>query len=92
MVTYETKVGRISDGHANYREGYEWTGVCTCGFASYGWPEEEQAQMRIDSHLVEHNTGELMPPKEEVEALTPDKFAGAPAPTPESVPLWSEVH
>jgi len=68
------KVGTLSEGHELYREGYEYVGLCRCTYFSAGWPTEEQALMRIEAHNNEHKTGELMPDKSEVEALTPDKF------------------
>lgn len=86
-----TKVGKIDSEHPQYREGYEWTFVCACGYASFGWPTKKQAELRKEHHLAEHensakvrellDSGDiegaqkyLMPPREEVEALTPDKF------------------
>lgn len=75
----KTKVGKLDSKHPAFREGYEYGGVCECGYFSFGWPLKKQAQMRLDAHKNEHETGEEMPSKDEVEAITPDKFK-APAP------------
>ncbi|HET7713266.1 MAG TPA: hypothetical protein VFK94_02210 [Patescibacteria group bacterium] len=74
------------------REGYQWTGLCFCGYISTGWPTQEQAQLRIDQHSHEHNTGEEMPDKAEVEQLTPEKFLPGEGGTPrEPNPLWGQM-
>jgi hypothetical protein len=70
----QTKVGKLDSDHPVFREGYEWGGVCECGYFSLGWPLKKQAKMRIDSHVEEHETGDLMPDRKEVEDLTPGKF------------------
>lgn len=87
----EVKVGKLSTEHPNIREGYEYTGVCACGYFSMGWPTKKQAKLRMDAHTLEHETGELMPDKSEVEALTPDKFAGPTVDDADRSPLWDEV-
>lgn len=82
-LVYPTKVGNLKPGRAagfDIREGYGWTAICACGFTSTGWPTRKQAKIREEQHITEHSTGEPMPDKAEVEALTPKKFAtGGPA-------------
>jgi hypothetical protein len=67
-------------------EGYQYAAVCMCGYASAGWPLKKQASLRMESHKLEHETGEEMPDKADVEALTPEKFKA------ENIPLqtWDE--
>jgi hypothetical protein len=57
-----------------------------CGFASVGWPTKKQATIRKEHHSYEHETGEEMPDKRDVEALTPEKFKA------ENIPLqtWED--
>lgn len=91
----QAKVGKLNDKHPSYREGYEFSFVCECGFFSLGWPTKKQATIRKDQHLLEHEKGKdaIMPPKEEVEALTPDKFRpGNVQPDAQRSPLWDEVN
>jgi hypothetical protein len=79
-LTYPTKVINLPPGKAGpfeVREGFQYAAVCACGFTSTGWPMKKQAESRRKSHEVEHETGEVMPDKAEVEALTPDKFQSA---------------
>jgi len=91
-----TKVGNLKPGRAagfDIQEGYGWTGICYCGFVTTGWPTRKQAKIRINQHTLEHENPEnLMPPKEDVEALTPKAFR------PENFrqqnsepPLWGEM-
>lgn len=91
----KTKVGKLDSSHPIFREGYEWGGVCECGFFTLGWPLKRQAQGRINAHVNEHETGELMPDREEMESLTPGKFA-APAPTDadkvDSSGVWEAIN
>lgn len=49
-----SKVGVLQEDHPMYREGYKFTSVCECGFASFGWPTEEQATERNTQHQSEH--------------------------------------
>jgi hypothetical protein len=70
-------------------EDCNWTGLCMCGYISTGWPTKKQAKLRIDSHTNEHVTGEEMPDKAEVEALTPGKFKGSDR--PDAPPLWGHM-
>lgn len=91
-----TKVGNFLAGKAagfNIREGYGWTGVCYCGFVTTGWPTRKQAKIRIDQHSDEHADPEkIMPPKEEVEALTPGKFEpGSGLQANSEPPLWGQM-
>jgi hypothetical protein len=74
-------------------EGYQFTAVCMCGFASVGWPMKKQATLRMNHHKEEHATGEEMPDKSEVEALTPDAFKSEnlPLQTWEDHPLIGEM-
>jgi hypothetical protein len=90
-MALKTKVGKLSANHPLYREGYEHTAVCECGWVSFGWPTKKQATERHDAHAQEHKNAPkirelldagdvkaaqklMMPPKEETEAKTPDKF------------------
>lgn len=86
------KVGNFPEGKAagfNFREGYGWAAICYCGFVSMGWPTKKQATLRKEHHAHEHETGEEMPDKSEVEALTPDKFGTNVGPAVEKEPpLW----
>lgn len=50
-----TKVGVLNEDHPMYREGFDHTAVCECGFASFGWPTVEQAQLRSEQHQNEHD-------------------------------------
>jgi hypothetical protein len=90
-----TKVARLpvellhSYGFKGVHEDNTCTGVCQCGYITTGWPTEQQAQIRIDSHSNEHDTGEEMPDKAEVEALTPDAFK--PYDGPETPSLFGEM-
>jgi hypothetical protein len=84
-----TKVGKMPDGGPySLREGYTWTGICLCGFVTTGWPLRKLAQTRIDHHSNEHATGELMPPKEEVEQLSPRHFPPVDEVLPSRPTLW----
>ena len=86
-----TKVGKMPPkGPYNLREGYEWTGICLCGYVTTGWPTKKQATKRIAQHTAEHLYGELMPDKSEVEQLTPKLFPPVEEPLPSSKepPLW----
>lgn len=43
-------------------EGYD--AICRrprCGWVSYAWPTEAQADMRLLEHEIEHRTGEAAP-------------------------------
>jgi hypothetical protein len=70
----KTKVGKYDPNLPVWREGYEYGAVCECGWFTYGWPLKKQAKLRIDQHTEEHETGQLMPDRAEVESLTPGKF------------------
>jgi hypothetical protein len=108
----KTKVGKVPADHPQFRKDYEFTGVCECGFASFGWPTKKQAELRMQHHTSEHenaaqirqhlDNGEIdkanelmMPPKEEVEAMTPKMF---PVRDPRAVSaedtnnLWDQVN
>lgn len=50
-----SKVGVLQEDHPMYREGYTFTSVCECGFASFGWPTSEQANERNTQHQAEHD-------------------------------------
>lgn len=52
------KVGRLSEDHPLYRDGYPFTFVCECGFASFGWPTKKQAALRGEHHLSEHENAD----------------------------------
>lgn len=56
----ETKVGALQEDHPMYREGFQFTAVCACGFASFGWPTIEQAQARSDQHQSEHENADAI--------------------------------
>lgn len=89
----KVKVGKLNSTHDSFREGYEYAGICSCGYFSIGWPTKNQAKKRIDAHKNEHDTGEEMPDRREVEAITPKMFTSdVTQPQPESNPLWDEVN
>jgi hypothetical protein len=81
-------------GPYNLRDGFGWTGICYCGYVTTGWPTKKQAKLRIDQHSQEHADGTLMPPKEEVEQLTPKHFPvnfGDLLPSMNEPPLWGQM-
>lgn len=89
----KVKVGKFDpEKFESVREGYEYGGVCECGWFSMGWPQRKQASIRMQQHQKEHETGTLMPDRADVEALTPEAFADGSTPrNPVRPPLWDEV-
>lgn len=88
-----SKVGNLKPGKAagfDIQEGFGWTAICYCGFVSTGWPTRKQAKLRQQQHENEHATGEEMPDKAEVEALTPKAFRDQAIQSKEP-PLWGEM-
>lgn len=47
-----------------FSEG-RYMGECQCGYKTWNWKYKKDAQLRLDAHLNEHETGELMLPVNE---------------------------